>query len=189
MLELYKALHPQILQLHIRWAQFRYLFTVSDKRMTVLSNLAPGFFAIIRDVLRDDAFIGISRLTDRSRTRRNSNLSIVTLVEFAEKSDNTELASVARNLLDQLLVRVENIRQWRDKWLAHTDFDQSVLEQPLPGTKVKRGDIDEALRLIREIMHLFAVHLSQNPVEYDLPIVPGDAEVLARWLEEHEYPK
>lgn len=183
MFEVYKALHPQVLQLHIRWAQFRYLFTVSDKRMTVLTGLAPGFFAIIRDVLRDDAFISISRLTDRSSTRGKSNLSIVTLVELAEKSDNTELSSVARKLLDQLLARVENIRQWRDKWLAHTDFDQSILEQPLPSTKVKRGDIDEALRLIREIMHLFAAHLSQEPAQYDMPIVPGDAEVLARLLE------
>lgn len=185
MLEVYKALHPQVLQLHVRWAQFRYLFTVSDKRMTVLSNLAPGFFAIIRDVLRDDAFISISRLTDRSSTRGKSNLSIVTLVELAEKSDNIELSSTSRTLLDQLLAHVENIRQWRDKWLAHTDFDQSVLEQPLPNTKVKRGDIDEALRLIREIMHLFATHLSQNLVEYDMPIVAGDADVLARLLEEY----
>jgi len=151
--------------------------------MTVLSNLAPGFFAITRDVLRDDAFISISRLTDRSKTLGKSNLSIVTLVELAEKSDNRELASAARALLDQLLARVENIRQWRDKWLAHTDFEQSALEQPLPNTKVKRGDIDEALRLVREIMRLFAVHLSQNPVEYDMPIVPGDADVLARLLE------
>ena len=111
MLEVYKALHPHVLQLHIRWSQFRFLFTVSDQRMTVLTNIAPGFFDIIRAVLRDDAFISLGRLTDRSSTLGRNNLSIITLVELAEDSDNLELSATARSLLIQLLERVENIRQ------------------------------------------------------------------------------
>ena len=74
MLEAYKAIRPQVLQLHMRWAQFGFLFTVSDRRMIVLSNIAPGFFEIIKQVLRDDAFFALSRLTDNSNT---SGLPIV----------------------------------------------------------------------------------------------------------------
>jgi len=183
MLEVYKALHPHVLQLHIRWAQFRFLFTVSDQRMTVLTNIAPGFFAIIRDVLRDDAFISLGRLTDQSNTLGKSNLSMITLVERAEGSDSLELSATARSLLNQLLECVENIRQWRNKWFAHTDLDQALLEKPLPNTKVQRDKIDKALHLIRELMRLFADHLSQKPVDYDLRVVPGDADALAQLLE------
>jgi hypothetical protein len=151
--------------------------------MVALSNTAPGFFAIIRDVLRDDAFISLSRLTDQSSTLGKGNLSLVTLAELAEDADDLELAEAARNILNQLLERVKVIRQWRNKWLAHTDFEQAMLEKPLPNTKVPRGDVDEALRLTREFMHLFADYLSQEMVDYDLPIVPGDADVLAQLLE------
>jgi hypothetical protein len=108
MIETYNALYPHVLQLHVRWAQFRLLFTVNDKRMTVLSNAAPGFFAIIRDVLRDDAFISLSRLTDKSSTFGKNNLTLVTLVELAEKSDNHELASSTRSILGLLQERVTN---------------------------------------------------------------------------------
>ncbi len=183
MLEIYNALRPQVLQLRIRWAQFRFLFTVSDKRMTVLSAVAPGFFAIVRDVLRDDAFISLSRLTDRSSFSEKSNLTLVALVELAEKSESTELASSARSILDQLLDRVNNIRKWRNKWLAHTDFDQAMSERPLPESGVQRGHVDEAIRLTAELMNLFADHLGEKRPDKDLPIVAGDADVLARMLE------
>jgi hypothetical protein len=182
-IEIYNKLYPHVLQLRIRWAQFRFLFTVSDKRMIILENTAPGFFAIIKDVLRDDAFISLSRLTDKSSTFGKNNLTLVSLVELAEKSDNVELASSARVLLEQLLNRVNNMRKWRDKWLAHTDFDQAILDRPLPDTGVQRGHVDDAIRLTTELMNLFAHHLAQKSFGNDLPIVPGDADVLARLLE------
>jgi len=186
MIETYNALFPHVLQLRVRWAQFRFLFTVSDKRMTVLLNVAPGFFAIIRDVLRDDAFISLSRLTEKSSTFGKNNLTLVTLVELAEKTDYVELASSARPLLDQLQERVSNMRKWRDKWLAHTDFEQAILEKPLPNIGVQRGHVDEAIRLVTALMNLFANQLSQKVFSDDWPIVPGDAEVLARLLESME---
>jgi hypothetical protein len=151
--------------------------------MTVLSNAAPGFFAIVRDVIRDDAFISLSRLTDQPRISGKENLSMITLVELAKDSGNLSLSSAAQLLLSQLLEHVDDIREWRNKWLAHTDLSQALLERPLPNTQVQRGEIDEALRLIRELMNLFVDHLSQERVIYELPIVPGDADVLARLLE------
>ena len=154
--------------------------------MMVLSNRAPGFFAIIRDVLRDDAFISLSRLTDQSTTSGRRNLSIVSIVELAESSGDNRLATSARTLLNQLLERVKAIRLWRNKWLAHIDSEQAFLEKPLPNIKVPRGDIDKALSLLKDLMQLFAVHLSQEPVDYDKLVVPGDADALADLLESLE---
>ncbi len=183
MLEVHKALRTQVLQLQIRWAQFTFLFTVSDKRMVVLSNVAPGFFEIIKEVLRDDAFIALSRLTDKSSTFGHQNLSLVTLVELAEASGNTELATKASSLLDALRARVEAIRAWRDKWLAHTDLAEAKLDKPLEHAKVQRGHVDEAITLVLQLMRLFAEHLGEVPLGSELPIVVGDADVLARFLE------
>jgi hypothetical protein len=53
----------------------------------------------------------------------------------------------------------------------------------LPDIGVQRGHVDEAIGLTIELMNLFADHLLQNQLGKDLPIVAGDAEVLAQLLE------
>jgi hypothetical protein len=85
-------------------------------------------------------------------------------------------------LLAQLLVQVESIRIWRNKWLGHTDLAAGLASPPLPTAKVQRGDIDEALRLTREIMGLFAAHQGQLRYGYDSVIVIGDAKDLLKAL-------
>jgi len=151
--------------------------------MAILSDVAPGFFAIVRDVFRDDAFMGLARLTDKTKTFGNSNLSLATLVELAESSENRELATTAKRLFDQLYEQVRPIREWRDKWLAHTDYDQALLVKPLPEYPVQRGQLDRSIGLAIEFMNLFAKYLDQPFISVDLPIVVGDADVLARSLE------
>ena len=183
MLKTFKAIHPQVLQAHIGWAQFRFLFTVSDRRMTVLSNTAPGFFAVLRDVLRNEAFMGIRRLTDPPETSGKRNLSLRTLVKLADASSNLRLSSEANAKLTELLARAKTIREVGDVWIAHTDLVRALSDTPLADLKVQRGEVDEVLRLIRELVWLFADHLSEARVNYDLPIIVGDADALARFLE------
>jgi hypothetical protein len=180
--ELYKGLHPQVLQAHVRWAQFLALFTVSDDRTQFIFRVAPWFFRLVQDTFRDDAFISLSRLTDRSQTAGKANLTLESLVDAAEASGQSALASAARALLAQLLVQVESIRIWRNKWLGHTDLAAGLASPPLPTAKVQRGDIDEALRLTREIMGLFAAHQGQLRYGYDSVIVIGDAKDLLKAL-------
>ena len=183
LVKVHTALRPHVLQLHIRWAQFRFLFTVSDRRMTILSDTAPGFFAILRDVLRDDAFMSISRLTDKANTRTGDNLTLASLIEIAEKSGIEELMVTARPLFEKICELAQNMRKWRNKWLAHTDYKQALLEKPLPEYSVQRGQVDSAISMIIELMNLFAKQLQQPLLGEALPIVVGDADVLARILE------
>ena len=180
--DLLKGLHPQVLQAHVRWAQFLALFTASDDRMQFIYRVAPWFFRLVQDTFRDDAFITLSRLTDRSRTSGRTNLTLVSLVEAAEASGQAAIAAPARELLDKLLNQVESIRKWRDKWIAHTDLAEALSATPLPAAKVQRGDIDEAFRLTREIMALIASHLGQPRYHYESVIVIGGAEALLKAL-------
>jgi len=182
-LDIFEALHSQVLQIHVRWAQFLALFTVSDERMKFLSAAAPGFFRLIYDTFRDDAFISLSRLTDRSQTLGRDNLTLVTLVEAAEASGNASLAVPARALLDKLLAVVPGIRTWRNQWLAHTDLQSALSPTPLPGIRVQRGHIDQALELVRELMALFSRNFSREPYDYLTIVVMGDAEAFVRALQ------
>jgi hypothetical protein len=180
--DLVKGLHTHVLQAHVRWAQFLTLFTESGDRMVYIFRVAPWFFRLVQDTFRDDAFISLSRLTDKSQTAGKANLTLVSLVESAEASGLTAVTVPARVLLDKLLEQVESIRKWRDKWLAHTDLAAALASTPLPTAKVQRGDIDEALRLTREIMALFAAHLGQQRYGYDSVIVIGGAQDLLKAL-------
>jgi hypothetical protein len=184
LISMYRALHPHILIAHMRWKQYLILFSVSDERMQLLADSARGFFRIIQDVLRDNAFISLSRLTDKSLTAGKENLSFFALVEAAEMSGNIALATSAKSILNQLLERVESIRAWRNQWLAHLDLTEALASTPLPSHKVKRGDVDKALELTRQFMDLFADHLNQPRHDYQSFIIPGDAEALVKILEE-----
>lgn len=183
LLEIPTALHPHVLQAHVRWSQFLSLFTQSDQQMLLLGQVAPTFFRLIQDALRDDAFIALSRLTDKSQTMGKGNLSLITLVEAAEATGDKPLAANLRSLMSQLLTKVAAIRAWRDKWLAHTDLAEALATAPLPSVKVQRGDIDDAFALTRQIISLVAQHLSKNPYPYDSVYMIGDANALIAALQ------
>ena len=180
--ELHKGLHPHVLQAHVRWVQFLTLFTASDERMAFISKRAPWFFRLVQDTFRDDAFISLSRLTDKSQSAGQANLTLFSLVEAADQSGLSTLASSTRAILDELIVRVASIRIWRNKWLAHIDLGAALASKPLETARVQRGNIDEAFRLTREIMALFAIHLRQPRYAYESVVVVGDAHDLLRAL-------
>jgi hypothetical protein len=188
MLQTFRAIHLHVLQIHIEWAQFRYLFTVSDERMTMLHNTAPGFFWVVREVLRNNTFMGIRRLTDPPTSRGKRNLSLRTLVAMAEALPDEQLFSTTRALMEGLLDRTRTIRLVGDQWLAHTDLARALSDEPLADLKVQRGEVDLALGCIRELIWLFADNLAEPRANYDMPIIVGDADLLARVLEDATKP-
>jgi len=179
----FKGTQRQVIRPHARWNQFLELFTVSDSQMELLSNTAPGFFGIVRDVLGDDAFITLSRLTDKSATSGQQNLSLVALVELIESDVGGPLGQRTRSILNELLDKVAGIRQWRNKVLAHVDLDRALQYDPPPLARVQRGDIDEAFRLVRELLNEVAVHIGEAPTLYEAVVVTGDAPALIRALQ------
>jgi hypothetical protein len=151
--------------------------------MEMLSRVAPGFFRIVQDVIRDDMFIALSRLTDKSKTGGQENLTLVSMVELIERTESGEFVSEVRTILDQLLMKVDSMRSWRNKWLAHLDFDKAIESKLEELPRVLRGDIDEALRLTCELMNAVAGYLDRPINSYDDVILPGDADALISALE------
>jgi hypothetical protein len=181
--EYYKAIQRQVIRPHARWNQFLELFTVSDSQMVLLSTTAPGFFGIVRDVIRDDAFITLSRPTDNATTSGQENLTLVALVEIIEAEVGGGLAQTTRTLLNDLLAKVSGIRLWRNKVIAHIDLQRALQYDPEPLTKVQRGDIDEAFRLIRQILNEVAAGLGEPETFYEGVVVAGDARSLVQALQ------
>ena len=181
--EYYKAIQRQVIRPHARWNQFLELFTISDSQMALLSKTAPGFFGIVRDVIRDDAFITLSRLTDKATTSGQENLTLVALVELIEAEVGGSIASNARTLLNDLLAKVSGIRLWRNKVIAHIDLQRALQYDPDPLAKVQRGDIDDAFRLIRQILNEVAAHLGEPETYYEGVVVAGNAKSLVYALQ------
>jgi hypothetical protein len=179
----YRALRPHVIQLHVRWNQFLRLYTVSDARMQLLSRSASGFFGVIRDIIRDDAFISLSRLTDKTVVAGRENLCFQGLADAVDATVGGELSQSVRSLLDKLLAKVSGMRLYRNRLLAHIDLQRALQYDPPPLAKVQRGDIDEALSLTRDIMNAVAAHLGESPTFYEDVIVSGDADSLVGVLE------
>lgn len=176
------GIHPHVLQLNVRWAQYRILFTVSDARMRTLSGTANGFFRLLHDTFRDDAFVTLSRLTDKSHTLAQTNLSLQTLVEALEALAPPASNKQARDTLNMLLTKVSAIRAWRNKWLDHIDQATALAKTPLPSAAVVRGDFDHAIELVNSVMAAVGAHLGRAPFDYENVLVLGDANSLLQAL-------
>jgi len=180
---LFEPLHREILQAHARWKVFRQLFTTSDARMRLLNETAPGFFAIVKDVIRDDAFVALSRLTDKSQTAGKKTLSLYRLVDSLESHCDAGFVSDAQNRLAELATLVKEIRNWRHRKLAHIDLATALEYRPQPLGPVTRGTIDDALAKAAELMNSILGYYKIAPILYDAVYFAGDADVLLSRLE------
>ena len=82
--QLYRRIRTEIVRLNRDWNTFHELFAHSEERMTLLNNIAPGFFRITQDLLIESVFLVISRLTDPIKSAGKENLSFLS---FAQNLD------------------------------------------------------------------------------------------------------
>jgi hypothetical protein len=71
---LYNALYNKRVLLHVKWRQYLELFGTKPERLDLLNRSAPGFFRIVQDTFLDDAFLHLSRSTEKPNFRQEEKL-------------------------------------------------------------------------------------------------------------------
>ena len=90
---IYGPLTIQVIELHVRWICYKQLFADSKRRVDLLNKCASNFFFYIQNILSDDIFIYLSKLTDKPSSRNGlENLSLCRLQSQLTKHGNQELA-------------------------------------------------------------------------------------------------
>ena len=97
----------------------------SAARVDMLNKTAPAFFCRVQIVFEQELMLGICRATDPVKTGKSNNLTVLRLATLVEqsligKSDGIDiLAKSARDAS-------EFARDWRNKRIAHNDFELSI---------------------------------------------------------------
>jgi len=115
---IYSALCSDVLSLHLKWLEYRDLYAASPERIDLLNDTAPGFFALLQDVLWDDVLLHVVRLTDPAHQGSNRNL---TLCSLGPAVTDAALRNRVDDLVKQSVAAADFARLHRNKRLAHQD--------------------------------------------------------------------
>lgn len=128
------------------WDRYEALFG-SAERVSVLNENSGNFWHAIQLVLFDHVLLGICRLTDPPQMGSRQNLTVSQLYQLDPGPHKAELLRLVRRAER----RAEFARSWRNKRIAHNDFDQTV--GPADGlARATRNKVRDALIGIHDVL-------------------------------------
>src|SRR5690349_11311515 len=172
--ELHYLLVGELTWLHIKWAEFRELYSTKPSRVDLLNQTARAFFVHLHDTLWDDAIMHLARLTDPPRVSRRETLTFNRLPRVVAHLP-------IRDAIDQGLKHVDTTadfaRDWRNRRLAHRDLAHARNPRVKPLQDISRANMEAALAAARDLMAITEDHFTGRDVQYDAVIrAHGGAE-------------
>jgi len=129
----------------------------------------------------DDLMISLSKLTDPARSRQFENASIYNMMAKAKALLSPTTSSQVDALICELKQHVHNIREHRNKSLAHADLDHALKLSALP--PVTYDELEKAMTTVKEIITKVASEACRWTPQYNIIIPFGaDAESLLKVL-------
>jgi hypothetical protein len=185
--EVFRPLHNELLDIHVKWSQFRQLFGTDADRIALLNRFAPVFFGYADRIMYDDFVLALFRFTDRVATCGHPNLCLEQLAEVLTNHDPAFGHSIQADA-EAIDVLLEPHANWRDRRAAHNDL--GARQARWAGTSTLTGPsrekVEEILEHMRRLMNRVATHYGEVPTAYEAMMLPcsGDADTLVRRLEE-----
>jgi len=180
--QVFEELKREIIWLHGRWIIYRQLFAESRKRLDLLNECASSFFYIVQDVLYGEIQVSLSKLSDPAHSGKFKNLSLEQLQLQLEFYGDKHLATGNRLILDELHLKCEPFRLWRNKRLAHLDLDTAMKVSPDPLPGISRQMIEDALELIRRYMNQIEGQYDDSETAYQYFAMRSDGDALVSVL-------
>lgn len=180
--EVYEALHEECAWLHQKWQIFTELFEIDKDPWETLNETAGTFFVYLRTIMSEDVAIGISKLKDPKRTGRNRNLTLRRMLAVIDDTHYPYLFRQVEENLERLERDVNQIRQWRNRGIAHLDLPTAIDPQsnPLPGVTVV--DIDTCLSGIADVLNAVRIHFESQSGDYAVTTFTGGPDSLFHYL-------
>jgi hypothetical protein len=120
------SLYNEITWLTFRWIEFRELYGTKESRIELMNKSAPFLFFMMQRVLWENLLLGICRITDPPRTMNKKNMTLTSLPSFESDDD---VKKEIETEIKELLAESEFCRDWRNRWIAHADYELSTDKQ------------------------------------------------------------
>jgi len=200
--ELYRNLRLEVIGIHSRLRVLRQLYT-SQEIVDLLDKTAYLFFNTLRNDLIDTIVLMANRLLDPAKTfNKYPNVSFQKLIDNLDPAAYPKLITSLKDILDTIKTKSKRLKNWRDKWVGHRDYD--VLLGSASKPVISLMDIDEVLLWMGKFLNEFEdvcqdvpeINLYNNPLSADeineiirlrikkptpyenRPFLPGDGDTI-----------
>jgi hypothetical protein len=163
------ALLCEVHYLHVKWGDYTALFD-KEKRVELLNRVAPAYFARLQDMYVHDTFLHISRLTDEPKKGKHRHLTINGLVGMIKVP---ELGRKLRPMVANINRKAKVLRKWRDRKIAHTEYELALEQatEPLPPTT--RAMTRETIEAIAAVLNAICAHYCDSDHRFRYESRPG----------------
>ena len=86
-------LQGEACDLRTSWQVYKHLFMASEERTAAIGKRLGGLLGVFQNLLQDDMFVGIARLTDKD-SKHQKNLTLWSLIERCQKWDTAVAVEV-----------------------------------------------------------------------------------------------
>jgi hypothetical protein len=164
---IWRTLDQEVMLLVGRWKIHKQLFQSGKENVDLLNNSGSYVFHLLQIMIIDNIFLTLSRLTDPAQQGRNKNASIHNLVTRMDGVIDDALLLNLRTRLAEIEKVCKNMRTHRSKRIAHIDTKRGLKASSVWLPPVTYGEIEDALKLTREMMCDITLALFDRYTDYD----------------------
>ena len=128
--------------------------------------------------------MSIGRITDPRESMKKDNLSLDRLIQSVAAHADDEFRAGLNERMKNVRKQCEPIMQWRNRNVGHNDLATALQYHPNPLPNINAGDIDDAIRVIAELMNEIQMRFENNYTHLGAPLVQGDGMDLIHTLNE-----
>ena len=180
---------------HIQWKMLEQVFGKGQKRMDLLAECASNFFVMVQWAVLLDIQLTISKLGDPAQSGKFGNMTLAKLAEEVEQSDPKPVTELVDNFHKRIAACLQDfsqksakVRERRNKYLAHSDYDTALDRRPVPILTPTRREIEASLESLRALMRELELHFGEPSTAYSDSATIHDGEDLIMWLKwAHRY--
>lgn len=177
---IYSELWQEVGRMFSNWQEYVSLFGTSPERIELLNNAAGHFFRTVQDGLWERTLLHLSRITDPAQQGKKKNLSIYSLIEAIS---DIELRSKVTASVANALEKCAFARDWRNRFIAHADFDLVLDESAKPLAMASRLQVREALEAIENVLNTVSLSFQDSSTCFSKMAILNSGEDLIYLLD------
>ena len=175
----YAALWQEVASLYIKWGEFVELFGTKSSRVDLLNQAAPAFFRMVQDLLLQEIFLHIARITDPSASMGRKDRQNLTIQNLPELIEDIVTRKAVTALVEAATKKTNFARDWRNRHIAHRDLDLATSESATPLAAASMEQVTNALSAIAKALNELSIRMLQSDNHFDhIPVIGGAVPLL-----------
>lgn len=165
-LDIVDRISEVVTQLHYVWSLYREVYAGSPEQTALLNRNGSNFFFYTQQLMLDHIALVFSKLTDPDKQGKFENLSLKQIHGYINREEDKELMQALKAKFEEFAQACETFRIRRHKKIAHADLDHELKLSPEPLPGFSGDDVEKALSLLRQYMHLVEKHFFDRTILY-----------------------